>query len=90
MRDCNERQWPGHQWLSGSDAAFSSIAVPASSLNDPAGTPLSGATTTLMRLGTPDRDARAIAETLAELGASININNGERYAYARFSTLMKN
>jgi predicted Zn-dependent peptidase len=63
------------------------IAVPASSLNDPAGTPLSVATTTLMRLGTPDRGARAIAETLAELGASINFNIGDRYAYARFSTL---
>ena len=47
------------------------ISVPASSLNDPEGVPLSGATTTLMRLGTKTRDAKAIAETMATLGASI-------------------
>ena len=63
------------------------IAVPASSLNDPAGVPISAATTTLMRLGTTSRDARTIAETLAALGASVTFNIGDRYAYARFSTL---
>lgn len=63
------------------------IAVPASSLNDPEGVSLSAATTTLMRLGTSTRDARAIAETLAALGASINFNVGDRYAYATVSTL---
>ena len=63
------------------------IAVPASSLNDPQGVPLSAATTTLMRLGTKTRDARTIAETLAGLGASITFNVGDRYAYARVSTL---
>ena len=57
------------------------IAVPASSLNDPEGVPISAATTTLMRLGTKTRDARTIAETLAELGASVNFNIGDRYAY---------
>ena len=66
------------------------IAVPASSLNDPEGVSLSTATTTLMRLGTSTRDARAIAETLAALGASINFNIGDRYAYATASTLTEN
>ena len=66
------------------------IAVPASSLNDPEGVPISTATTTLMRLGTKTRDARAIAETLAALGASVTFNVGDRYAYARFSTLTEN
>ena len=66
------------------------IAVPASSLNDPEGVPISPAMTALMRLGTKTRDARSIAEALAGLGATINFNVGDRYAYARFSTLSEN
>jgi predicted Zn-dependent peptidase len=66
------------------------IAVPASSLNDPEGVPISQAMTALMRLGTKTRDARTIAETIAGLGATINFNVGDRYAYARFSTLTEN
>ena len=66
------------------------IAVPASSLNDPEGVPISAATTALMRLGTKTRDARTIAETIAGLGATINFNVGDRYAYARLSTLTEN
>ena len=66
------------------------IAVPASSLNDPEGTAISGATASLIRLGTKTRDARAIAETLSALGASISFNISDRYAYARFSTLTEN
>jgi predicted Zn-dependent peptidase len=66
------------------------IAVPASSLNDPVGVPISAATTTLMRLGTQTRDAKTIAETLATLGASVNFNVGDRWAYARFTTLTEN
>lgn len=66
------------------------IAVPASSLNDPEGMPLSAATAALMRSGTPTRDARMIAETLAELGASVNFSIGDRWAYARLSTLTEN
>jgi len=66
------------------------IAVPASSLNDPEGVPISPAMTALMRLGTKTRDARSIAESLAGLGATINFNVGDRYAYARFSTLSEN
>jgi predicted Zn-dependent peptidase len=46
--------------------------------------------TALMRLGTKTRDAKTIAETLAGLGASITFNVGDRYAYARFSTLAEN
>ena len=66
------------------------IAVPASSLNDPEGSPISAATGSLMRLGTKTRDARAIAEALASLGASVSFNIGDRYAYATFSTLTEN
>jgi predicted Zn-dependent peptidase len=51
---------------------------------------MSGATATLMRLGTTTRDARAIAETLASLGASINFGIGDRYATVSFSTLTEN
>jgi len=54
------------------------IAVPASSLTDPEGVPLSGATTALMRLGTKTHDAKTIAETLATLGASVNFAIGDR------------
>jgi predicted Zn-dependent peptidase len=43
-----------------------------------------------MRLGTKTRDSKKIAETLADLGTSINFNVGDRYAYARFSTLSEN
>jgi len=66
------------------------IAVPASSMNDPEGTPLSGATTSLMRLGTKTRDAKAIADALATLGASINFSISDRYAYATLTTLTEN
>ena len=66
------------------------IAVPASTLYDPEGVPISAAMTSLMRLGTKTRDARTIAETLAGLGASITFNVGDRYAYTRFSTLTEN
>ena len=66
------------------------IAVPASNLNDPEGSPISTATGSLMRLGTKTRDARAIAEAVAGLGASISFSIGDRYAYATFSTLSEN
>jgi zinc protease len=66
------------------------IAVPASTLYDPEGVPISGAMTSLMRLGTKTRDAKTIAETLAGLGAQVSFNVGDRFAYARFSTLSEN
>jgi predicted Zn-dependent peptidase len=66
------------------------IAIPASNLNDPEGTAISAATGSLMRLGTKTRDARAIAEALASLGAGVSFSIGDRYAYATFSTLTEN
>jgi zinc protease len=67
------------------------IAMPASNLNDPrelAG--IGEATASLLRLGTTMRTSVQIADTLQELGASLNANVGERYAYIRFSTLSEN
>ena len=66
------------------------ISMPASSMNDPEGVPISGATTALMRLGTKTRDSKQIAEKLAELGTGINFGVGDRYATAGFSTLTEN
>ena len=67
------------------------IAMPASTLNDPrelAG--IGEATSTLLRLGTKTRTSVQIADTLQELGASLNANVGERYANIGFSTLSEN
>jgi zinc protease len=67
------------------------IDMPASSLNDPA--ELAGvgdATTAMLRLGTKTKDSRQIAETIAELGAGIGFNIGDRTATVRFSTLTEN
>jgi predicted Zn-dependent peptidase len=66
------------------------FSLPASSMNDPEGVPISGATTSLMRLGTKTRSAKQIAETLAELGANINFGIGDRSATVNFSTLSEN
>ena len=66
------------------------ISMPASSMNDPEGVPISAATTALMRLGTKNKDAKKIAETLADLGTGINFGIGDRYATAGFSTLSEN
>jgi predicted Zn-dependent peptidase len=66
------------------------IAMPASNMNDPEGVPISGATTSLMRLGTKTRSSKQIAETLAELGASVNFSIGDRNAIVSFSTLIEN
>jgi zinc protease len=67
-----------------------SISIPTSSMNDPAGVPLSAATGAMMRLGTPTRDARKIAETQAELGISVSFGIGDRTASASVSTLTEN
>lgn len=67
------------------------INMPASSLNDPAElTGISAATTAMLRLGTRTKDARQIAETIAELGAGIGFSIGDRYANVNFSTLTEN
>src|SRR5690242_4246033 len=41
------------------------ISMPASSMNDPEGVPISSATTSLMRLGTKTRNSKQIAEASA-------------------------
>ncbi|MBZ5574996.1 MAG: insulinase family protein [Acidobacteriia bacterium] len=67
------------------------IAMPASTLNDPrdlAG--IGDATASLLRLGTKTRTSVQIADTLQELGASLNASAGDRYAYFRVSTLSEN
>jgi predicted Zn-dependent peptidase len=44
----------------------------------------------MLRLGTKTRTSVQIADTLQELGASLNASVGERYAYIGFSTLSEN
>jgi len=66
------------------------IAMPASDLNDPrelAG--IGDATAALLQLGTKTRTSVQIADTLQELGASLNAGIGER-ANINFSTLSEN
>src|SRR5215475_11233257 len=67
------------------------VAIPGSSLNDPADlSGISGATAAMLRLGTRTRKAQQIAETLAETGASFGAGAGEHFFYLRFSTLSEN
>jgi zinc protease len=66
------------------------ISIPASSMNDPAGVPLSSAMTSLMRQGTKTKTARQIAEQLADLGAGINFGIGDRAATVSVSSLTEN
>jgi predicted Zn-dependent peptidase len=68
-----------------------SIRMPASSLNDPAELEgIGSATSALLRLGTKTRTSLQIADTLQELGASLNASIGERYAAISFSALSEN
>jgi predicted Zn-dependent peptidase len=67
------------------------VAIPGSSLNDPADlSGISSAMAAMLRLGTRTRKAQQIAETLAELGASFGAGAGEYFFYLRFSTLSEN
>ena len=66
------------------------ISMPASSMNDPAGVPISSATTALMRLGTKTRNAKQIAEASADLGTGIGFGIGDRSAIVSFSSLTEN
>jgi predicted Zn-dependent peptidase len=67
------------------------LSIPASSYNQPPELPaLADATAALMRLGTKTRDSRQIAETLAELGASLFVSTGQHSFDVRFSTLTEN
>src|SRR5450432_3702734 len=54
------------------------ITIPSGDLRDPAGLPgVSDATAALIRLGTKTRSSKEIAETLADLGASLTVGSGE-------------
>ena len=67
------------------------IAVPGSSLNDPADlSGLSSAAMSVARLGTRTRNSQQIAEALAEFGASVGIGGGEHFMFVRFTTLTEN
>jgi predicted Zn-dependent peptidase len=66
------------------------ISMPASSMNDPVGVPISSATTALMRLGTKTRNAKQIAELAADLGTGVGFGIGDRTAIVSFSTLTEN
>ena len=64
------------------------ITVPSGDLRDPAGLPgISDATAALIRLGTKTRSAKDIAETLAELGASLSVGSGQGEATVFLSSL---
>src|SRR2546427_9421474 len=67
------------------------IAMPGSSLNDPReSSGISNATASMLRLGTKSRDAKQIAEALADLGANVGAGAGEHFLYFRFSALTEN
>jgi predicted Zn-dependent peptidase len=53
------------------------LNIPSSSLRDPAGLPgVAEATAALMTLGTTTRQARQIADALAEIGATLSVGGG--------------
>ena len=53
------------------------ISIPSSPLHDPAGLPgVAEATAALMMMGTTTKSARQVSETLADLGATVNISAG--------------
>jgi len=67
------------------------ISIPSGSLRDPAGVPgVSDAAAALIRLGTKTRSARDIAETLAELGATITVASAQGFATISLSSLTEN
>jgi zinc protease len=67
------------------------ISLPSGELRDPEGIPgVSAATAALIRLGTKTRDSKSIAETLAELGASITVISGQDSATISMSSLTEN
>src|SRR3984957_15805486 len=53
------------------------IKIPPSPLRDPAGLPgVAEATAAMMTMGTTTRSARQLAESLAEIGATLSISSG--------------
>ena len=67
------------------------MTLPSGDLRDPAGLPgVSDATAALIRLGTKTRSAKDIAETVAELGASLAIGSSQGEATVFLSSLTEN
>src|SRR5471030_1581536 len=67
------------------------ITIPSGDLRDPAGLPgVSDATAALIRLGTKTRSSKEIAETLADLGASLTVGSGEGEGTISLSALTEN
>jgi predicted Zn-dependent peptidase len=67
------------------------IRTPSGDFRDPEGIPgISDATATLIRLGTKTRSSKDIAETLAELGASVNFGSGQDNGSIFVSSLTEN
>jgi len=67
------------------------ISLPSGDFRDPAGlTGLSDATAAVIRLGTKTRTSKEIAETLAELGASVNFDSSQDSGSIFLSSLTEN
>ena len=69
------------------------LAIPASSLSDPADVPgVADATADLLRLGTKKHDSKSLAEALAENGVTItsNVGFGSRSTHVSLRTLSDN
>src|SRR5262249_19836342 len=67
------------------------IRMPAGDVRNPPDVPgLADATAALIRLGTKTRSSKEIAETLAEMGASVNFSSGQDYATILVSSLTEN
>lgn len=67
------------------------MTIPSGDLRDPAETPgISDATAALIRLGTKTKNAKDIADSLAELGASIGFGSGQGEATIFVSAMTEN
>jgi zinc protease len=67
------------------------MALPTGSLRDPDGLPgVSSATAALMQLGTKTRNAKEIAEAIADLGATVSIGSGSESGTLIVSALTEN
>jgi len=67
------------------------ITVPSGDLRDPEGIQgISDATAALIRLGTKTRNAKEMAESLADLGASLSFGSGQDSANISLSSLTEN
>ncbi len=67
------------------------MTIPSGDLRDPEGVPgIADATAALIRLGTKTRNSKEIAETLAELGASVSVGTGQGEGTIMLSSLTEN